>query len=346
MVSSGVLPEVRSLASRSIPGLAALLIVPAALSAQSPVPPEDPAPRKVEVRASPVVLNPENPKQSTVGRLRYRGGVHLTSDDKRFGGFSSLRLSHDGTHLTLVSDEGSWLTARLLHEQGLLKGLADAEMGPLVDTQGNPLAEKDDRDAESLAILPDGSFLVGFERHHRIWHYAGDNGRLKGPASPFPSPPAVAEAPFNGGIESLVSLPKGRLFALTEYWLQDGLITGWIRSGTDEWKRLGFRFERALRPSDAALLHWGDVIVLERAYDPDRGIVGVRLRQVAQEALRPGATLGGRLVADIAPPLTLDNYEGIDCDRTRKDTVCYLVSDDNLNPAQRTLLMMFAVEGR
>ena len=74
--------------------------------------------------------------------------------------------------------------------------------------------------------------------------------------------------------------------------------------------------------------------------------MGVRLRQIAQEALQPGATLGGRLVADIEPPLTLDNFEGIDCDREAKETICYVVSDDNLNPAQRTLLMMFAVEGR
>ena len=170
-----------------------------------------------------------------------------------------------------MSDEGSWLAGRLLHDRGSLTGLADVEMGPLVDTEGNPLVKKDNRDAESLALMPDGSFLVGFERQHRIRHYAGDNGRLKGPATPFPSPPGLAEAPFNGGIESLISLPKGRLFAMTEYWIVDDRVRGWIRRGSEDCKPLGYRFERALRPSDAALLPWGDLIVLERAYNPERG---------------------------------------------------------------------------
>ncbi len=334
--------------STRLPRLAALALLPTALVAQSPppeVPPEDPAPRKVDVRTTPVPLNPKKPDQERIGRLRYRGGLHLASDDKRFGGFSSLRLSQDGARLTLVSDEGSWLTARIVLDKGRLLGIADVEMGPLVDLLGTPLREKDNRDAESLAILTDGSFLVGFERQHRIWHYAGDNGRLKGPADAIPSPPGIAEAPFNGGIESLVALPKGRLFAMTEYGIQGDLIRGWI-GVPPEWRPLGYRFERALRPSDAALLPWGDLIVLERAYNPDRGIVGARLRQIPREALRPEAILGGRLVADIDPLLDLDNLEGIDCRAYGKDTLCYLVSDDNLNPQQRTLLLLFELEGR
>jgi hypothetical protein len=300
----------------------------------------------VDVRAKRVPLNPEKADQHTIGRLRYRGGVHLVSSDPRFGGFSSLRLSHDGRRLTLVSDEGSWLAATIVRdEKGVLAGLEDAEMGPLLDLEGKPLGEKDNRDAESLAILADGSFLVGFERQHRIWHYGGDNGRLTGPADALANPPGLSDAPFNGGIESLVALPKGRIFAMTEYGIQGELIRGWIGTPED-WRPLGYRFERALRPSDAALLPGGDLVVLERAYNPDRGIVGVRVRQIARDALRPEATLGGRIVADIEPPLTLDNYEGIDCRRYEKDTLCFVVSDDNLNPQQRTLLLLFALEGR
>jgi hypothetical protein len=299
----------------------------------------------VDVRAEPVPLNPANPKQTTIGRLRYRGGVHLTSDDKLFGGFSSLRLSPDGRRLTLVSDEGSWLTGRIVHDDGLLAGLADVEMGPLLDLEGKALQDKDSRDAEALAMLADGSFVVGFERRHRLWRYSGDHGRLKGPATVVPPPPGRLEAPVNGGIESLVVRARGRLLALTEYWIQADLITAWME-GPDDWQPLGYRFERALRPSDAALLPGGDLIVLERAYSQERGIVGVRLRQITPQLLRPGAALGGRLVADIAPPLTLDNLEGIDCSSSRGETLCYLVSDDNFNPEQRTLLLLFALDGR
>jgi hypothetical protein len=319
--------------------LAAFFCSPAALGAQPPT--FD----RVEVRAAPVPLNPENLTQGTVGRLRYRGGVHLTCDDKRFGGWSSLRLAPDGKRITLLSDEGVWLTALLQHEKGLLTGLAEAELGPVVDLEGKPLVGKDNRDGESLARMPDGSFVIGFERLHRLWRYGNDNGRLKGPAVAVPSPPGLSEAPFNGGIESLVWLPRIGLFALTEYWIHGDLITGWI-GGPDDWQALGYRFERALRPSDAAVLPWGDLIVLERAYNPDRGVVGVRLRQIAREALKPGAALGGRLVADLMPPLTLDNFEGIDCLKSGGETICYVVSDDNLSKDQRTLLLQFVIEGR
>jgi len=64
-------------------------------------------------------------------------------------------------------------------------------------------------------------------------------------------------------------------------------------SGPAGWQPLGYRFERALRPSDAYLMPGGDVVVLERAYNPDPGIVGVRLRQISKGALKPHASVAG-----------------------------------------------------
>jgi len=89
----------------------------------------------------------------------------------------------------------------------------------------------------------------------------------------------------------------------------------------------------------------GDVLILERAYNPQRGIVNVRVRQIGRDKIRPGSALGGRLVAEFAPPVTLDNYEGISAVRDESgETHVYLVSDDNFNSAQqRTLLLMFAL---
>ena len=40
--------------------------------------------------------------------------------------------------------------------------------------------------------------------------------------------------------------------------------------------------------------------------------------------------------------MTVDNFEGISARRTRdRRIVLYIISDDNFNPLQRTLLMMF-----
>jgi hypothetical protein len=298
----------------------------------------------VAVRATPVPLNATDPSQRVVGRLEYRGGLHLTSDHPRFGGISSIRVLPDGERLAAVTDEGSWLSARLVQRKGFLEGVEDVEMGPLLDPDGRPPESKDAHDAESLALCRDGGFVVGFEREHRLLRYPAGTGRPDGVPTPVPSPPGLEQAPFNGGIEALAVLREGALFALTEYWIEKDHVVGWT-GGPDRWRRLGLRFEGALRPSDAAPLSSGEVLVLERAYNPERGVTSVRVREIRRGRGGPGAVLGGRLVATFAPPLTLDNYEGIAAVRgPGGETRALLVSDDNFNPAQqRTLLLMFAL---
>jgi hypothetical protein len=298
----------------------------------------------VAVRATPVALNPSDPTQRVVGHLEYRGGLQLVSEHPRFGGISSIRVLPDGERLVGITDEGLWLSARPVLRKGLLEGIEDVEMGPLLDPGGKAPEGKDARDAESLALCRDGSFIVGFERRHRLLRYPAGSGRPDGVPTAVPSPPGLEASPLNGGIEALVSLPGGALFALTEYWLEKDQIVGWT-GGPGHWKRLGLRFEGALRPADAALLPGGDVLILERAYNAERGIVHVRIRQIPESSIRPGAALGGRVVAEFAPPLVLDNYEGIAAARDRSgETHVYLVSDDNLDRVrQRTLLLMFAL---
>jgi hypothetical protein len=298
----------------------------------------------VAVRSTSVPLNSQDPGQHTVGRLEYRGGLHLVSDDPRFGGISSLRVLPDGRHLAAVTDEGFWISARLVHHDRFLQSLEDVEIGPLLGPDGKAPEGKDARDAESLALLPDGEFLVGFEREHRLLLYPAGTGRPDGIPVPFPAPEGLENAPFNGGIETLVALRGGGLLALTEYGIEKDEIVGWT-GGANGWKRLGMRFDLALRPSDGALLPRGDVLVLERAYNPQRGIVSVQVRQIKHDRIRPGASLGGRLVAEFAPPLILDNFEGISAVRDASgETHVYLVTDDNLDhAAQRTLLLMFAL---
>jgi hypothetical protein len=73
--------------------------------------------------------------------------------------------------------------------------------------------------------------------------------------------------------------------------------------------------------------------------------VSVRIRQIHHQRIRPGSSLGGRLVAEFAPPVTLDNYEGIAAVPDRGGEVrIYLASDDNFDHVQqRTLLLEFAL---
>jgi hypothetical protein len=301
----------------------------------------------VAVRSVAVPLDRQNPDRASVGSLVYRGGVHLVSADPRFGGISSLRVLPGGERIVAITDEGSWLTARLVVEGGVLRGVADVEMGALRGEDGLPLAGKSSRDAESLDVRPDGSFLVGFEREHRILHYPAGTGRPDGVPTRLPPPPGLETAPFNGGIETIVSLRDGRLLVLLEEGGPGPTTRGWI-GGPGDWRAVALRTYGALRPSDATLLPGGDLLVLERGYDASRGVTAVRVRRVAARAVRAGAILDGTVVADLRPPLTVDNYEGATAWAVAGETRLLVVSDDNFNAAagQRTLLLMFRVDSR
>jgi len=311
--------------------LLALLVVGAGVGAEP-----------VVLLATSVPLDREDSRRATVGPLEFRGGLHVTSPDPRFGGISAVRVLPGGERLVAITDEGSWLTAQLVIRGGTLQGLADAEMGPLRGEDGLAFADKAARDAESLDVLPDGSFLVGFEREHRLLRYPAGSGRPDGVPTRLAAPAGLDRAPFNGGVETIVTLRDGRILLLQEEGGLGATSPGWI-GGPGRWRPVALPTEGSLRPSDGTLLPDGNLLLLERGYDSSRGITSVRLREVPAADLRRGARLVGRVVAELRPPLTVDNFEGVSAWSAEGETRVLLVSDDNFNAAagQRTLLMLF-----
>jgi hypothetical protein len=293
----------------------------------------------LELRATPVPLDPLDPARTRLEQLVFRGGLELVAGDPSFGGWSGMVVDPEGRQIRAVSDQGYWLEARLDHDvQGRLTGVADVRIGPLQGLAGRPLTGKVDADAESLTRRPDGGLLVGFEHRSRILEYAGN---LEGRPRDVPPPLELAQAPDNGGLESLVALRDGRLLALSEA-LSDGAArVGWIGDG-EGWSRLLYVPAPGFDPSDAAQLPSGDLVVLERAYSVIEGPRS-RLVRVPAEQVAAGATLEGELLGEWRRPLTVDNFEGLAAFRGAEgQTLVYLLSDDNYNrDGQRTLLLLF-----
>lgn len=293
----------------------------------------------ITVDAWPLPLNPVDPQDRRVGPLAYLDGLVLSSEDPRFGGWSGL-LVRDG-RLLAVSDTGVWLEAALaFDEAGQLTGLAEASLLPLLGLEGQPLAGKQEADAESLARLADGSLLVGFERNPRIWRYADPES----PAEPWPQPPLLQGRRDNGGLEALTYWPGGAV----------GLLEG--REGAERVEGFrwdGERYEDFVYPlsdrfrvTDAAMLPHpegggGELLLVERFYTSSEG-VKIRLQLVDGRSLAPGAVLEPQLWGELLPPRSIDNFEALAVERDATGrTLVYLLSDDNFNPWQRTLLLRF-----
>ncbi len=288
-----------------------------------------------------------------VGRLRYRAILHLTSESEDFGGFSGLSIG--GRHLTAVSDQGHWLTASLaLDARGTITGLRAARMGRLCDDDGAPVAWER-RDAEEIQHLPGHGYLVSFERHHRIVLYAeSENGAThpqpaRGATAfdrvpkPFPFPPGIVTTQRNKGMEAVALLPDGRLLTFAEdlRTIDDDII-GWIgRPEAGDWRHLTLPGLGDFLPTGAAVLPAGDLLLLVRNYSRETGNL-IRLLMLEAASLTPGSRLRPVELARIEPPATIDNMESVAIGTgPAGETLIYLLSDNNYNDQQRTLLMQF-----
>jgi hypothetical protein len=198
------------------------------------------------------------------------------------------------------------------------------------------------QDAEALA--PDGrdGFYVAFEHGHRIWHYPAAPRPFAAPPTVLATPPGLARAPVNGGVEALAMLDDGRLLALAEQLADGNRAVGWIGNGSG-WAPVAYRLAGIFRPTAAARLPSGDLVVLERAFR--LGIeLAARLVRVDRAAVSPGRLIVGDELAVLRWPVSVDNMEGLAARRNAAgETLIYLISDDNFLPLQRTLLLMFAL---
>jgi len=295
------------------------------------------------LRATPAPLGYDNPP-ACLGPLCALGVLQLSAPDDLFGGWSALHL--DSTlRLTAVSDLGRWMRARLvLDGAGNLQGLADAQWGRLSDGAGRPLPRGRLADSESLARLPDGTWLVGFERWHRIRAYRD----LSGPGRFVAPPPGLERLPANGGLETLTVLPDGRVLAIAEE--PDLPVAGgrarraWIRDGS-RWIEGSYAVPEPFVPVDAAALPDGGVLVLERRFSLFSGF-GTRIARIDPiGSLAPGFRLAPTEVARIESPLITENYEGIAATRDAAGRLLVaIISDDNLMALQRTRLLLFRLD--
>ena len=313
------------------------------------------ATRDIEVSSRALQWNPEDRSETRTGELQWEGGIELTSTDKEFGGWSGLGLSADGSTLLSVSDTGNWLTAIMLYdERGRLSGIAEARMAPRLGLDGKVISGgKTLGDAEGLAIEMTstdslmGQAYVSFERAHRIWRYNLTRKGAEAVPEQLLTQRHFGRLNSNGGLESIALLPSGdgnrapRILAITEDTIDPrGNIRGFIADGHDiEW--FGVTPHEPFKPTDMARLPDGDILLLERRYSVLGG-VGMQMRRIAGSDIEANAVVDGEVLVNVGQRYSIDNMEGLAVREDENgDLLIYMISDDNFNPMQRTLLLMF-----
>lgn len=305
--------------------------------------------KAARIDAAAVALDPHNPSRRRVGALEFVDGFVLSSPDTAFGGYSALAVANG--RVTLLSDGGNLVRFTLTPDNRLRDvSFANLPAGP--GTGWN----KWDRDSESLTVDPaTGRHWVGFEGNNVIMRYDPGFTRSEG----IVAPPEMQHWPGAGGPESLVRMPDGRFVTIAEsarpskaVWrgggrgeARQGLI--WpgdpVPHGASPPVRFAYKAATGYDVADAAALPDGRLLVLERAFDTPFRFHN-RIVLVEAGSLRPNAIVRGRLLAALDAPLIHDNFEGIAATREGRDTIIWLVSDDNQTPVlQRTLLLRFRV---
>lgn len=276
------------------------------------------------------------------GPLEFLGGFDVSADDRRFGGFSGLHV--EGDAILLASDAGEFVRARLVHENGRLVGMRDAEIDDLFPEGGTSKQAGDVEDIAFDPADPERGVVVRERQANAMLTFD------MGAARPEDFQPKTVGADnrilrSNKGLESVAYAPPlspaaGEIVAIAERPPRgEENIPGWI-AGVGPFEIVphdGFDV------SSARFLPDGDLLLLERRYTPGWSIA-MRLRRINGAALAPGAVLDGETLLDAGMTYQIDNMEGLAVheDETGR-TVLTLVSDDNFSILQRTLVLQFAL---
>lgn len=185
-------------------------------------------------------------------------------DTELIVGLSGLEVSEDGQDFTAIGDRGFWVSGRFKREDGQIVGVDIERLMAILGNNGYPVSARqvgDWQDAEGLAIAPDGTTWVSFERWTHVSRY--DDG-LTGSGAWIEDHPTFYDHADNWQLEALALAPDGTLYAFSEKPLGEGFPI--YRLGDNEkWTIDGYLPEQDLFSIVGADFDDnGDLYILER----------------------------------------------------------------------------------
>jgi len=283
-------------------------------------------------------LDRDRPDLKIVGQLQFLDAWELKSDNVDFGGISGLTLQPGGRFLA-VGDAGTLIGFGLTGDD-------DADrpfIAPMPDAFGKD-RNFSDRDAEAIVHDPASrKYWVSYEGAAAIRRFGAAFTRREAIARPKP----MLKWGHNSGAEAMLRFPDGRFAVFSEgHDRPDGSYEALMFSGDptekgSDYFAFGYQPPARHKITDAKLLPDGRILTLNRKFDFTG--LSATLAVLDPADIAQGETVSPTAIAVLESPLLVDNMEGLAIGQEDGRTIIWLISDNNFNAFQRSLLMKFAL---
>jgi hypothetical protein len=251
----------------------------------------------------------------------------------------------------MVSDRGRFLSGQLIYDEAQRPlTLVGVSIDAIQNSRGVILPRPYTRDAEALTIIERegeaAAVRVGFENLTRVADFDLIDGRPQGAAREVTIPEWLTDTRTNSTLEAVCIAPPaspiaGSTLLLTEGIVDDdGLHSAWLLGRNDRGP-VSYLSSPDKNPTDCAFLPNGDLLVLERG--TALLSFNMTLKRVAAADVKPGAHMEGEVLLESSGS-DIDNMEAVAV-HTAPDgsTRISLVSDNNFNDWERSLLLEFSL---
>jgi hypothetical protein len=256
-------------------------------------------------------------------------GSHVwVLDDPRFGGFSAIEVSDDGSGFVALSDRALFISGQFHRSDGQITGIMAGPIVPMKGPGGRALTRAES-DSEGLAVGPDGTIYVSYEWTHGIRSFAS----IDAPGSALMTSPAFVPLQNNASLEALAVDADGELYTIPE------------RSGLATLPFPVYRLKDGVwdQPFDiprrgAFLISGADIGPDGRLYVVERDFLGIGFRSRVRRFDLTGGNEELLLETSVRQH---DNLEGISVWQDDTGLRLTLISDDNYRAFQRTEIVEY-----
>ena len=264
----------------------------------------------------------------------FLGEIRWTMPDPRFGGFSGIEVSADGSSFLAITDRGGFTRARLTRDDSDRITAVAADSIQLLKGQGTGPLKMFRTDSEGLAVANDGRVYISFEGVSRVLRY----DRIDGPAENLPIAGAFRNMQINSSLEALAIDADDVIYTVPE------------RSGREDRPFPVYRFRDGVWDDALSVPRAGSFLPVGADIGPDgrfyllerqfRGWAGFSSR-LRRFSMTPNGFINAQTVLE-TPAGLHDNLESVSIWRDHQNRLrATMIADDNFLVLQNTEIVEY-----